>query len=226
MLNTTCAPGAPTDPGNRTVVDACPPAAMVPNETGIEVVVGVPAKLTLVNCTTLAAGISWTDCETGVAAAQLALPPCVAWMVHVPPWTMVTVFPDTVQTGSVWLLKLTVSPEDAVALMVNGASPKVWFGIGGKLMVCEPCVTVTVSLHALLFLLLSAITFPGSTAHIPPVGFTKLPIAVGVAVKLTSNDPGPAIEAGPLAEHVRVLLIIAQLMLPVMPDAFDMLAAP
>src|SRR5260370_37411463 len=54
MLNTTCAPGAPTDPGNRTVVDACPPAAMVPNETGIEVVVGVPAKLTLVNCTALA----------------------------------------------------------------------------------------------------------------------------------------------------------------------------
>jgi len=33
-------------------------------------------------------------------------------------------------------------------------------------------VTVTVSLQELLLLLLSTTTFPGSTAHTPPVGFT------------------------------------------------------
>jgi hypothetical protein len=38
---------------------------------------------------------------------------------------MVTVVPATVQTGIVVEAKLTVSPELAVALIVNGATPKV-----------------------------------------------------------------------------------------------------
>jgi len=87
-------------------------------------------------------------------------------------------------------------------------------------------VTVTVSLHALLLLLLSATTLLGSTAHAPPVGFAKVPIAVGVAVKLTSNEPPAPIDDAPLEEHVNVLLAIAQLMVPVIPAAFDMLAEP
>src|SRR5258708_13736701 len=58
-------------------------------------------------------------------------------------------------------------------------------------------VTVTVSLHPLLPSLLSATTFPGSTAHTPPVGFAKLPIAVGVAVTLTSHEPPAPMTAAP-----------------------------
>src|SRR5260370_363834 len=61
--------------------------------------------------------------------------------------------------------------------------------------------TATVSLQLLLFSLPSGTTFPGSAAHTPPVGLTKLPIAVGVARKLTSNEPAAAIDTAPFAEH-------------------------
>jgi hypothetical protein len=46
-------------------------------------------------------------------------------MVQVPVATKVTVFPATVQTDVIKLLKDTASPEDAVALTVNGASAMV-----------------------------------------------------------------------------------------------------
>jgi hypothetical protein len=45
--------------------------------------------------------------------------------VQVPRATSVTVAPDTVQTADVVEVKLTASPEEAVALTVNGALPSV-----------------------------------------------------------------------------------------------------
>ena len=42
---------------------------------------------------------------------------------HVPTATKVTVVPDTVHTEVVVEAKLTASPDDAVALTVNGAVP-------------------------------------------------------------------------------------------------------
>src|SRR5258708_38155293 len=86
--------------------------------------------------------------------------------------------------------------------------------------------TTTVSVHELLFSLLSVTTLPGSAAQTPPVGFTKLPTAVGVARKLTSNDPAAAIDTAPFAVHDSVLLAMAQLMVPVIPTGFVMLAEP
>ena len=68
----------------------------------------------------------------------MLLPACVAWMVQVPTETSVTVepvSPDTVQTAVVCELKLTVKPEEAVALTVNGAAPKGWFPSAPKVMV-------------------------------------------------------------------------------------------
>src|SRR5258706_530616 len=87
-------------------------------------------------------------------------------------------------------------------------------------------VTVTVSVQVLLVSSLSVETFDGSTLQIPAVGFTKVPMAVGVARKLTSMDPAAAMETAPLAEHVRVLVAIAQLMDPVIPTGFAVLAEP
>src|SRR5260370_27126304 len=49
--------------------------------------------------------------------------------------------------------------------------------------------TFTVSLHELLFSLLSVITLPGSTAQTPPVGLAYDPAALAVAEKLTSIAP-------------------------------------
>ena len=67
--------------------------------------------------------VTWKLCVTGVAAAQFALPACEALMVQVPTFTSVTVEPETVQTVLVVEANLTVSPELAVALTVNGAVP-------------------------------------------------------------------------------------------------------
>ena len=53
------------------------------------------------------------------------MPACVAWMVQVPTATRVTVAPETVQTDGVVEAKLTVRPEDAVAVSLNGAAPSV-----------------------------------------------------------------------------------------------------
>jgi hypothetical protein len=44
----------------------------------------------------------------------------------VPPATSVTVVPNTVHTDVVCELKLTVRPEVADALTVNGDAPNVW----------------------------------------------------------------------------------------------------
>ena len=51
-------------------------------------------------------------------------PGCVAWIEQMPAPASVTVAPDTVQTDEVVEAKLTGSPEEAVALTVNGALPK------------------------------------------------------------------------------------------------------
>src|SRR5260370_6737335 len=65
-------------------------------------------------------------------------------------------------------------------------------------------VTVTVSVQVLLVSSISATTLAGSALHTPLVGFTKVPIAVGVARKLTSMDPGAAIQTDPFAVQARV----------------------
>src|SRR5260370_38727991 len=62
-------------------------------------------------------------------------------MEHCPPRTRVTVLPDTEQTADVVELKLTSRPEVDMALIPNGAPPRTWFGIAGKLMVCVTCNT-------------------------------------------------------------------------------------
>ena len=56
-------------------------------------------------------------------------------MVHVPAATSVTVLPLTVHTAGVSDEKLTGSPDDAIALTVNGAAPKVLALSAPKLIV-------------------------------------------------------------------------------------------
>jgi hypothetical protein len=67
--------------------------------------------------------------STGVAALNPVLPVWEASMVQVPAETSVTVAPETVHTGAVIDLKLTVRPDEAVALTVKGDAPNVWSGI-------------------------------------------------------------------------------------------------
>jgi hypothetical protein len=56
-------------------------------------------------------------------------------MVQVPPATNVTVDPDTVHTDVVCEPKLTVRPDVADAVTVNGAAPKVWLDNVPKVIV-------------------------------------------------------------------------------------------
>ena len=60
--------------------------------------------------------------STGGAALKVALPACDARTVTTPAPVMVTVLPETV-AGPETILKLTVSPELAVALTSKGALP-------------------------------------------------------------------------------------------------------
>jgi hypothetical protein len=46
------------------------------------------------------------------------------------------VVPDTEQMEAVCELKLTVKPEEAVALTANGAAPYGWFESDPKVIVC------------------------------------------------------------------------------------------
>jgi len=59
-------------------------------------------------------------CVTGVAAAYVLLPACVAWIVHVPAATKLAVVLLTVHTLVVVEAKPTVSPELAEATSVSG----------------------------------------------------------------------------------------------------------
>jgi len=82
------------------------------------------------------AGVTVKLWLTDGAEAHLGLlPACVAWMVHVPTDSNVTVDPEMVQTDVVCELKLTARPELAVALTVNGAEPYARLASGLKVMV-------------------------------------------------------------------------------------------
>ena len=97
---------------------------------------GAPAALTV------------NDCETGVAGRNVELPVCDAVIVQVPVVTIVTVLPETVQTEVVVEANDTVRPEEAVALMVNGAMPAALLFSEANEMLCDwpPAATVTVKL--------------------------------------------------------------------------------
>ena len=80
-------------------------------------------------------------CDTGVAAAKVALPGCVALIEQVPVATKVTVFPATVHVVGVFEEKATGSPEDAVAETVKGGADRTWLGSGPKVIVWASLVT-------------------------------------------------------------------------------------
>jgi hypothetical protein len=61
---------------------------------------------------------------------------------HEPPATIVTVFPETVQTEAVVEAKLTARPELAVAVAVNGDTPYVASLSAPNVIVCDAALTV------------------------------------------------------------------------------------
>jgi hypothetical protein len=62
-------------------------------------------------------------------------------MVHVPTATRVTVAPESVHTADVSDAKLTVRPDDDVALTVNGAVPNTSLESAPNVIVWLVCVT-------------------------------------------------------------------------------------
>jgi hypothetical protein len=72
---------------------------------------------------------------TGVAAETLAVPACVAVIVHVPSETKVTVVPDTVHTPVVLDAYDTVKPTEVDPLRVMEPVLSVWSAIGPNVIV-------------------------------------------------------------------------------------------
>ena len=62
-----------------------------------------------------------------------------------PGWSSVNVVPETVQTLVVVDEKLTVRPELAVADSVSGDAEREASGRAAKMIVCDPCATVSVT---------------------------------------------------------------------------------
>jgi hypothetical protein len=85
----------------------------------------------------------------------------------------------------------------------------------GLVMVVEvfAAVTVTVSEQALFAVLFSVTTLLGFTRQVPPVGLTKVPAALGVAVNCTVKlVPLGMVTGWPAAMHESVLVAMPQLM--------------
>jgi hypothetical protein len=81
-------------------------------------------------------------CATGGAGAYVPFPAWLASMVHVPAETRVTAVPETVQTPVVAEVKVTASPEVAVATSAGTAVPMVCVPGLAKVMVCASPLTV------------------------------------------------------------------------------------
>ena len=64
--------------------------------------------------------VAWNVCVTGEAGKYEALSGCEAVIEQVPAAASVTVLPETVHTVVVLEAKLTVRPDDAVAVIANG----------------------------------------------------------------------------------------------------------
>jgi hypothetical protein len=75
----------------------------------------VPGELNVIDCGCKGVASTAKLRETGVAAAQVSLPACEAWIVQVPGVPKVAVVPLIVQAPVVWEANATVKPELAVA---------------------------------------------------------------------------------------------------------------
>jgi hypothetical protein len=97
------------------------PAVVPPEVARVSAVPYVPE----VEVSASAACAAWliVNERSEVVLATALLPACVARTVHVPAVTIVTDDPDTVHTDAVCEAKVTAPPEEAVAEIVNGASP-------------------------------------------------------------------------------------------------------
>ena len=82
-----------------------------------------------------------------LAGLKFALPPWLAWIVHVPPISGVTVVPEIVQTVGVVLVSVTARPEVAVAVTV-ASTPTASVGAAPKLMLWLAAPTVMLWLTA------------------------------------------------------------------------------
>jgi hypothetical protein len=108
-------------------------------------VIGVIPSVTLLNVANeivCEAGFTMKLWLTGLAAGTLLFPGCVAVIEQVPAARMVTMLPATLQTAPVVEANKTVSPELAVAEIVNGATPNETLLRGPNVIVCAPWPTV------------------------------------------------------------------------------------
>jgi hypothetical protein len=174
------------------VYGATPPVAtksctyappVYPESSGKAPVVGHAAWAHLIANVDALAACTVNACVTALAGAYVAFPAWLAVIEHVPAAISVTVLPATVHTEGVFEAKLTASPELAVAAIVNGGAPSVWFANAPNAMVCAasdapPTVTVlgppmptvnttvgeTVSLSALILVMATEYDSPAVAA--------------------------------------------------------------
>ena len=97
------------------------------------------------NVITLVLAVTLNVLVTAAAAAKVASPACEAVIEQPPTETSVTLVPDTVQTAAELLVKLTGSPEVAVAVRLTGPEPSAVSAGCVRLIVCDDCSTLNVT---------------------------------------------------------------------------------
>jgi hypothetical protein len=142
-------------------------------------------------------------------------------MEHGPVPTIVTVEPDTVQTAGVVEVKLTGNPEDAVALIVNGAVPTVTSLSGPNAIVVTPetaqleptqltetavpaAITVPASVEPFGFTVNTACPLPAEFN--PAVGVIQLTVLSAVQPACELEAPIPRVRLAPVATCAGTLL--------------------
>jgi hypothetical protein len=96
----------------------------------------------------------------------MVLPSWLAWTVHVPDLSNVMLDPVAVQTDGVVVVKLTVSPDDDVALTLTGDWTIVLLASDPKLMVCALTTSIELcTVAAAAYLELP--TWLASTTQVP-----------------------------------------------------------
>jgi hypothetical protein len=107
----------------------------------------------------------WNERATSVAGSWFESPPCEAVIVHSPAPLMCTLDPDVLHWPNA--AKLTGRPEEADALTMKSASPKVLPGRASKVIVCAACCAVTVSVTCGAALWLASPAWSYFTVQLP-----------------------------------------------------------
>lgn len=182
-----------------TIVTGKPELALATSAAGVVPSVCGPGLAKVMVC---AATATAKDCCTALAGATVVLPAWLALTVQVPLLSSDKTVPLTVHTAGVLLVKVTTSPELALATSAGGVLPRVWAPGETNVIVCGVAATAnefsTAAAAPKVVLpawLAATVQVPGSS-RVKAVPFTLQTVGVVLANATGSPELAVATRAG------------------------------